>query len=233
MITEKDVADYYDNIYQKKGINSMRPYLYYKQVFRYLGDTSAGGKLLDVGCGTGHFLKVAHDSGLEIYGIDISSESVKITKENVLNADISVGPGENLPYQDRFFNYVVCGGSLEHFLDMDKGIEEMMRVARPGAKFMIVVPNKNYFLWKFRGEYGTKQQDLKETLMSFEEWRTFFLNHGLNIKKTYHDPWPWQSVKIFKYLNPWRIFRRAFYRFIWLFMPLKYTYQFIFVLSKE
>ena len=210
----------------------MRPFDYYRQVFACLGAES-GKKLLDVGTGTGHLLKAAKGSGLDVYGTDISPEAVKVAQQNVPDAHLVVAAGENLPFQDSSFDYVVCFGSLEHFLDMDQGLREMIRVARPEARFMIVVPNKNYFLWKVRGEYGTKQKDLKETLMDYGGWKGFFEKHKLKILKTYHDPWPWQSVKIFKHKNPWRIARRAFYRFIWLFMPLEYTYQFIFILNKR
>lgn len=231
MPTEQEVKNYYDRIYSKKGINAMRPLDYYRQVFAYLG-AELGKNLLDVGTGTGHLLKAAEEKGLEVYGTDISQEAVKVSQQNVPEAHLVVAPGESLPFQNNFFDYVVCFGSLEHFLDMDKGVEEMTRVAKPEARYMIVVPNKNYFLWKVRGEYGTKQRDIKETLMSHDEWKIFFEKHGLKVKKVYHDPWPWQSVKIFKHKNPWRILRRAFYRFIWLFIPLKYTYQFIFIMKQ-
>ena len=36
MITEKEITEYYDEIYSKKGLNAMRPLSYYRQVFRYL-----------------------------------------------------------------------------------------------------------------------------------------------------------------------------------------------------
>ncbi|OGM99545.1 MAG: hypothetical protein A2817_01155 [Candidatus Yanofskybacteria bacterium RIFCSPHIGHO2_01_FULL_39_8b] len=231
MISEKEVVEYYDKIYNKKGINAMRPLDYYRQVFAYLG-TVPGKNLLDVGTGTGHILRAAQEAGLKIYGTDISPEAIRVAKDNVPDANLTVAAGENLPFSDNFFNYVVCFGSLEHFLDMNKGINEMIRVAKPEARFMIVVPNRNYFLWRFRGEYGTKQQDLKETLMDYNEWKEFFKKNGLEVKNVYHDPWPWQSVKIFKHKNPWRIARRAFYRFVWLSIPLRYTYQFVFILQK-
>jgi len=231
MITEKEITDYYDKIYSSKGINAMRPLGYYKQVFGYL-KAESGLNLLDVGTGTGHLLKTARESGLSVYGTDISPEAVRISRENVPDANLVVAPGENLPFKDEMFDYVVCFGSLEHFLDMDKGVNEMVRVAKPEAKYMIVVPNKNYFLWKARGVYGTKQKYMKETLMSYDEWKGFFERHGLKTTRVYHDPWPWQSVKIFKHKNPWRVIRRVTYRFIWLFIPLRFTYQFIFILNK-
>lgn len=232
MVSEKDVIDYYDKIYGNKGVNAMRPLAYYGQVFSLLGAIS-GRRIVDIGTGTGHLLKVAKEAGLEIYGSDISPEAIRVSRENVPDAHLKVAPGENLPFENNYFDYVVCFGSLEHFLDMDKGVAEMLRVAKESAKFMIVVPNKNYFLWKMRGEYGTRQQDLKETLMNYKDWTSFFSKNGLVVKNVYHDPWPWQSLKIFKYKNPIKIAKRLMARTLWLFMPIKYTYQFIFILEKK
>lgn len=232
MVTEKEIAGYYDKIYSKKGSNSMRPYSYYRQVFDYFGKIKPGSKIVDIGVGTGYILKTASERGLKVYGVDISSESINVSKQNAPEAELHVAPGENLPFQNSFFDYVVCFGSLEHFLDMDKGLEEMLRVAKPDAKFMIVVPNINYFLWKLTGQYGTKQQDMKEVLMNYGDWKKFFEKHGLSAQSVYHDPWPWQSLKIFKYRNPVKIVKRTIARILWLFMPVKYTYQFIFILTR-
>ncbi len=229
--TETEVKDYYDKIYSKKGVDSMRPYNHYNEVLGRL-HVKPGRKLLDVGAGTGHLLKAAKDSGLDVYGTDISAEAIKVCGQNVPGAHLVVAAGENLPFQGNVFDYVVCFVSLEHFLDMDKGMKEMIRVAKKDAKFMIIVPNLNYFLWKVTGKYGTKQQDMKETLMDYDGWRKFFEKHGLVVRKTYHDPWPWKSLKIFKHKSPWRIARRAFYRFVWLFIPTRSTYQFVFILTR-
>lgn len=232
MVTEKEIAAYYDNIYGRKGINSMRPLDYYRQVFNYFGKIKTGSKLVDIGVGTGHILKAAFEKGIKVYGVDISAESINVSKQNVPEAELFVAPGESLPFRENFFDYVVCFGSLEHFLNMDKGLEEMLRVAKSDAKFVIVVPNLNYFLWKFTGKYGTKQQDMKETLMNYDDWKKFFEKHGLFVQNVYHDPWPWQSLKIFKYKDPTKIIKRTVARIMWLFMPIRYTYQFIFILTR-
>ncbi len=44
------------------------------------------GKLLDIGCGDGIFLRVAQKQGFEIYGIDFDSKSVKIARK-ILKVD--------------------------------------------------------------------------------------------------------------------------------------------------
>jgi ubiquinone/menaquinone biosynthesis C-methylase UbiE len=231
-LNSNTISEYYDEIYHRKGDQAMRPLWFYKKAFKIWEPVEKGAKLLDVGCGTGLFLKAGWEAGLQCYGLDISAEAVKIAQKNLPESKIVIGSGENLPFSDKYFDYVSCFGSLEHFLDLDKGMEEMIRVAENDAELMLVVPNKNYWLWKWRGEFGTKQKEMQEVLMDFGGWSEFFSKHGLKILKVTHDPWPWLSVKIFKKKNPWNILRRLVYRIMWIFVPLKSTYQFVFICKK-
>ena len=82
-------------------------------------------KLLDVGCGTGYFLK-AVEKKVEAYGIDFSKESVKIAKKIATKSKISSGKVENLKFKDRFFDYVVSLGCLQYFPDMEKNINRFV-----------------------------------------------------------------------------------------------------------
>lgn len=231
--SEQQVAAFYDTVYAAGGVNAMRTLAHYREVFDHLQPIRPGGKSLDIGCGTGFFLKVASDAGLEAYGLDVSPKAVALCKEVAPKAQVVVGRGEELPFTDNFFDYIIFGGTLEHFLDPDKGLEEAVRVARDDAKFLIIVPNRNYWLWRVRGVYGTNQSQIQELLLDYNGWASLFRKHDLEPVTAHQDPWPWQSVKIFKFKNPWRIVRRVFYRFIWLFIPLRQTYQFVFVAQKN
>lgn len=227
------MREYYDAIYQRKGQEAMRPLAFYQNVFRYFLPVERGRKLLDVGCGTGYLLKTAQDHGLLAYGQDISPEAVEISRQTSPGAEVVAGPAESLPWPNSFFDYLICFGSLEHFLEMEKALAEMSRVTKDEAKFMIVVPNKNYWLWRWQGQWGTKQREMKEVLMTLSEWRGYFAQQGLKIESVHHDPWPWQTIKIFKFKNPWRILRRLVYKVVWWFIPLPYTYQFVFIMRKK
>jgi len=108
-------------------------------------------KLLDIGCGAGHFL--AFVKGLvEPYGIDLSSVAVQMAQELLREeAHLHCGSAESLPYRDEYFDFVTCLGSLEHFLDMQAALKEMRRVAKTDGKILIYVPNLfSYHLsWMF------------------------------------------------------------------------------------
>lgn len=233
MTTEKDLKDWYDKKY-KEGINSIgRVYDSYPIFLDYLG-VQKGGKLLDIGCGNGFLLRAASIRGLETFGIDISQEAVKIA-ENVSpdSSSILVGSGEELVFGDNEFDYVTCLGSLEHFLDMSKTLREMKRVAKENAMFCISVPNSNYLFGRISGRFGTEQRDINENLLSLKQWKSVFTDNGFEVLNVHQDRWlDLKKPLIFLSANPFRILKRIVYKLAWVFLPLNYTHQFIFILKK-
>ena len=173
---------------------------------------------------------MAQKRNLQCFGVEISPKAADIAQHAVPTADIRESEAENLPFADKYFDYISCLGSLEHFLDMPKALNEMIRVAKDNAVFLIMVPNKNYLFYKVTGHSGTGQ--IKETLLSYGEWRKFFLSNGFVIDRVYQDYWPAKSVPIISG-NPIKVVRRLIYRLVWLCMPLHYTYQFAFILRKN
>lgn len=232
MVNEKEVKDWYNKRHRSFGENAWRPYKAYPIFLDYL-NVKSGKKLIDIGCGTGQLLKAANLRGLQTYGIDISDEAVEIAKKISKNSEIYVGRGEELKFQDRIFDYITCLGALEHFLDMKKGIKEMVRVGKDNALFCIMVPNINYFLWKIRGKMGTEQQDINENLLSLKEWKDLFVLEGLEILNIYHDRGIIKNINLFESKNPLSIMKKIMYMLAWIFIPLNFTYQFIFILKKN
>jgi SAM-dependent methyltransferase len=232
MVNEREIKAWYDQRYLSFGEKAWRPFEAYPIFLDYL-NVKPARKLLDVGCGTGNLLKAAAQRGLETYGVDISNEGVKIARKISPSSKITVGKGEDLKFPDNFFDYVTCIGSLEHFLDMEKGVKEMVRVAKDDALFCVVVPNINFLLWKIRGTKGTEQQDINENLLSLEQWKSIFIKEGLEILKIYQDKWLMKKTNIFSSLNPLGIVKRTIYKLMWIFLPLNYTFQFIFILRKR
>ena len=219
MVNEKEIKDWYNQRYDAEAEDAWRPYRAYP-VFLDCLDVKSGGKLLDVGCGTGYLLKAADQRGLETYGVDIAAEGVKIARKISPNSKIIMGKGEDLNFPDKFFDYVTCLGVLEHFLDIEKGIKEMVRVSKNEALFCIMVPNINFLFWKIKRGKGTEQQDINENLLSLKQWKDLFIRGGLEVLKVYQDRWFMRKGNIFLKL-------------VWGVLPLNYTYQFVFILKKK
>jgi len=182
------IKKWYDNLYLKKGIRAMRSFEQYEYFLKCFDpDKVKGKKLLDIGAGTGYLLKAAHQKGIITYGVDISDEAVSIAKNVSPDSFIYRCEAEHLMFQSAFFDLVTCVGALEHFNDMNKGLEEMLRVAKEDALFCIVVPNSNFIRWKIENKAGTNQQEVKEVLLSLSEWRRLFESIGFNIIRVEKD----------------------------------------------
>jgi ubiquinone/menaquinone biosynthesis C-methylase UbiE len=88
-----------------------------------------GKRLLDVGCGTGHFSRVMAKYGYEVYGLDMSIAMLREAKKRNI-ADYYRGDAHKLPHPDRSF-YATSAFTLLEFIDNpQQALEEMIRVSQ-------------------------------------------------------------------------------------------------------
>jgi|tagenome__1003787_1003787.scaffolds.fasta_scaffold20803602_2 SAM-dependent methyltransferase len=98
-----------------------------------------GQTVLDAGCGSGAFLRVAADHGAVVSGIDASEALLAIARERVPDAGLSLGDLQHLPYADDTFDAVTGFCSFFFADDMVEALREAGRVAKPGAPVVIQV----------------------------------------------------------------------------------------------
>jgi SAM-dependent methyltransferase len=110
----------------------------YEEAIRRVG-IGAGTRVLEVGCGSGVFLRAAADRGAVVAGLDASESLIELARVRVLEADLRVGGLDALPYGDDTFD-VVAGFNAFFFADdMVAALREAGRVARHGAPVVIQV----------------------------------------------------------------------------------------------
>ena len=104
----------------------------YEEAIRRLG-ISSGQRVLEVGCGSGVFLRAAADEGAEVVGVDASEQLVALARERVPEADVRVGDMQFLPFDDDAFDVVAGFNAFFFAEDMVAALREAGRVAKPGA----------------------------------------------------------------------------------------------------
>jgi SAM-dependent methyltransferase len=99
----------------------------------------SGQRVLELGCGSGVFLRAAADLGAQVFGLDASEALIEIARRRVPEADLRVGDMQFLPYEDDSFDVVAGFNSLFFADDMVAALREAGRVVRPGAPVLIQV----------------------------------------------------------------------------------------------
>jgi SAM-dependent methyltransferase len=110
----------------------------YEEAIRRVGITP-GQRVLDIGCGTGVFLRLVAERGAVPFGLDASQALLEIARERVPEAELIVGEMEQLPYDDDAFNLVTGFNSFFFAADLVAALREAGRVAKPGAPVVIQV----------------------------------------------------------------------------------------------
>jgi ubiquinone/menaquinone biosynthesis C-methylase UbiE len=96
------------------------------------------GHVLEVGCGTGHWLQVSGEHALHVVGVDVSAPMVAVARAAAPDAKLAVGRAEQLPVCDRTFSRLFCINALHHFADKVGFLSEAHRVLLPGGQLMTV-----------------------------------------------------------------------------------------------
>jgi len=194
MITTDKIIDAYNRIYASSGMRANSAY------YRWLVDLlkpKAKSRLLDVSCGEGIFLKefARRVKDAKVCGLDISDEALNRSKANVVSGYLVNADGQHIPFADEKFDYVTCLGSLEHYLDPEKGMQELYRVAKQDALFCIVLPNSlSIDTLLHVVKYGAKPVEdfqIIERSATRKEWERILQGNGLAIIKAYgSNLWP-------------------------------------------
>lgn len=105
-------------------------------------------KVLDLGCGAGRHVFFMAKEGIVPYGLDYSDEGIEYTKEMLTKyglskfvKNISSGSATMLPYENDFFDGIICYGVLYYLRleEIRQAVSEMKRILKSGGKVLVVV----------------------------------------------------------------------------------------------
>lgn len=131
-----EVASEYDAYYQtetRKLVDKIEKEIVLEH-FKNLQKTN----WLELGCGTGHWSKFFSENGLQLTAVDNSEAMLEIARsKNMKNVQFINADAARLPFTDAYFSGIVSITMLEFVEDVNKVLNEMDRVLKPGGTLVL------------------------------------------------------------------------------------------------
>jgi len=119
--------------------------LWKRRVVR-LAQIKSGDRALDLCCGTGDISFALARGGAATTGLDFSPQMLEVavqrqsanSKLKTQNLKFLQGDAQQLPFPENSFDIVTVGYGLRNITSWERGLDEMWRVARPGARLIVL-----------------------------------------------------------------------------------------------
>jgi demethylmenaquinone methyltransferase/2-methoxy-6-polyprenyl-1,4-benzoquinol methylase len=146
------VAPRYDFI---NDLQSLGLHRLWKRALIKMAGVQAGDRALDVCCGTGDIAFALRESGAEVAALDFSAAMLAVAQQRAQARPSCRGGGPQpprepppvqflrgdalrLPFAAETFDVTTVAYGLRNLADWERGLEEMWRVARPGARLLVL-----------------------------------------------------------------------------------------------
>ena len=93
--------------------------------------------LLDVGCGSGLFCKLAAAEGAAVTGFDSTDTLIEQAKKRVPDINFFVGEMEEPPFDDKIFDIVTGFNSFQYAANVTHALTEAKRVLKDDGKLVV------------------------------------------------------------------------------------------------
>lgn len=137
------VADRYDLI---NDLQSFGLHRHWKRRLLKVAAGRPGERALDLCCGTGDVAFGLARQGLAVTGLDFSEPMLSVARQRLETQKAKTNPAgavqflrgdaQQIPFPDASFDVVTISYGLRNLADLERGLREMLRVARPGGRVL-------------------------------------------------------------------------------------------------
>ena len=138
---KEEIADDYDAYYQTpagKEIDAIEEKLIANALKKV-----PKRKMLELGCGTGHWTELFVNTGFDVIATDISDAMLRQAIEKNLDAEILKADAGELPFKNESFDVVASVTMIEFVNSKDVVLSEIYRVLKPGGYLLLGCLNGN------------------------------------------------------------------------------------------
>jgi len=122
-----------------------------------LANVKAGDHALDVCCGTGDLASALAAQGAKVVGLDFSEAMIAVARSKAQRPDVRapvpqflLADALRIPFPRASFDIITIGYGLRNLSSWETGLREMVRVARPGGRLLVLDFGKpENALWRY------------------------------------------------------------------------------------
>ncbi len=157
------------------------------------GSAPSQDRMLDLGCGTGFLLNLAHDLFGRIDGVDATQAMLDRVDLSPGNITLHQGVVENLPFENGTFDVVTAYSFLDHLADHVPVLNEAARVLKPGGRLYVdLIPNRSFW----NSVYAAAESRERPLDSIVEREINELVNHEQKLQEQFGiDPVDWQFAE--------------------------------------
>jgi SAM-dependent methyltransferase len=143
-----ELANEFDERYRHQSFPGIQARL------RRLATCPGTKKVVEVGCGTGHWLNILSDLPVELTGLDPSCAMLEKARARATRAGLVCASAEGIPFQARSFDLIFCVDAFHHFSNPKKFLRNSRLLLRNGARLAIFgldphAPGTDWYLYDY------------------------------------------------------------------------------------
>ena len=140
-------------------------------------------KLLDIGCGTGSFLKTAKDNGWQVSGIEPNEKARAMANKSCGNLVFNTEKLQK--FKNESFDVITLWHVLEHLPDLEQQVSTFKKLLKPNGTLVIAVPNfKSFDALHYKSFWAAFDVPRHLWHFSRDSVSKLFLNEKMIVEKT-------------------------------------------------
>jgi ubiquinone/menaquinone biosynthesis C-methylase UbiE len=130
-VNYEHIAPVFDRRYQENDYAGIE-----RSLLEFVGSPPCKD-VLEVGCGTGHWLEVLANAGYRAVGLEPARKMLEVAGSRLTDSVLVQGRAEALPWSESAFDRIVCINAFHQFSEQEKFIQQARRILRPGGGILI------------------------------------------------------------------------------------------------
>jgi 2-polyprenyl-3-methyl-5-hydroxy-6-metoxy-1,4-benzoquinol methylase len=101
------------------------------------------GTVVDVACGVGYGTHHLAPQATSAIGVELAGEAIDVARTRYRRDNVWFiqANAEALPFENASIDVVTCFEGIEHFDDPDHHLDEVVRILKPGGRYLVSTPN--------------------------------------------------------------------------------------------